>query len=100
MYVYAKSLFIAAAILTYAFARSKTGFRKTDTVINRLIRGSIQTGLFVSIFALGDLFTFVLHGNTNLYAMFAYPIGRIYTNVRSNNSLYIQMQKPDNFRHV
>jgi uncharacterized membrane protein len=68
------------ALLTYAFIRSKTGFRKTDTVINRLIRGSIQTGLFVSIFALSDLFTFVLHGNTNLYAMFAYPIGRIYTN--------------------
>ncbi|KAF5313269.1 hypothetical protein D9619_002579 [Psilocybe cf. subviscida] len=71
---------LLTCILIYAFARSKTGFRKTDSVINRLIRGSIQTGLFVSIFALGDLFTFTLHGNTNLYAMFAYPIGRIYTN--------------------
>ncbi|KAG6919023.1 hypothetical protein DXG01_009733 [Tephrocybe rancida] len=60
--------------------RSRTGFRKTDTIINRLIRGAIQTGLFASIFALADLFSFVLHGNTNLYAMFAYPIGRIYTN--------------------
>lgn len=84
MFTYTKWLFISAGILIYAFARSKTGFRKTDSVINRLIRGSIQTGLFVSIFALGDLFTFTLHGNTNLYAMFAYPIGRIYTNVRSN----------------
>ncbi|KAG6811454.1 hypothetical protein H0H92_007325 [Tricholoma furcatifolium] len=60
--------------------RSRTGFRKTDTIINRLIRGAIQTGLFASAFALADLFSFVLHGNTNLYAMFAYPIGRIYTN--------------------
>jgi hypothetical protein len=51
-------------------------------MINRLIRGAIQTGLFVSIFALADLFSFLLHRDTNLYAMFAFPIGRIYTNVR------------------
>ncbi|KAF5352430.1 hypothetical protein D9756_005924 [Leucocoprinus leucothites] len=67
-------------VLTYVLSRSRTGFRKTDTIINRLIRGAIQTGLFASIFALADLFSFVLHQDTNLYAMFAYPIGRIYTN--------------------
>jgi len=68
-------------VLSFVLARSRTGFRRTDTIINRLIRGAIQTGLFASIFALADLFSFVLHRNTNLYAMFAYPIGRIYTNV-------------------
>lgn len=68
-------------ILSFVLSRSRTGFRKTDTIINRLIRGAVQTGLFASIFALADLFTFLLHSNTNLYAMFAYPIGRIYTNV-------------------
>jgi hypothetical protein len=62
--------------------RSKTGFRRTDTIINRLIRGAIQTGLFASMFALGDLFSFVFAPRTTFYAMFAYPIGRIYTNVR------------------
>jgi len=67
-------------ILTYVLTRSRTGFRKTDTIINRLIRGAIQTGLFASLFALADLFSFVLHGDTYLYAMFAFPIGRIYTN--------------------
>jgi len=67
-------------VLSFVLMRSRTGFRKTDTVINRLIRGAIQTGLFASLFALADLFSFVLHKNTNLYAMFAYPIGRIYTN--------------------
>ncbi|KAF9469788.1 hypothetical protein BDZ94DRAFT_1243263 [Collybia nuda] len=67
-------------ILSFVLGRSRTGFRKTDTIINRLIRGAVQTGLFASIFALADLFTFLLHPNTNLYAMFAYPIGRIYTN--------------------
>ncbi|KAF8910160.1 hypothetical protein CPB84DRAFT_1842802 [Gymnopilus junonius] len=67
-------------VLSFVLFRSRTGFRKTDTVINRLIRGAIQTGLFASLFALADLCNFVLHKNTNLYAMFAYPIGRIYTN--------------------
>ncbi|EKM84080.1 hypothetical protein AGABI1DRAFT_110668 [Agaricus bisporus var. burnettii JB137-S8] len=68
------------AVLSYSLSRSRTGFRKTDTLINRLIRGAIQTGLFASIFALADLFSFTLAGTTTLYAMFAYPIGRIYTN--------------------
>ena len=67
--------------LSWVLSRSRTGFRRTDTVINRIIRGAVQTGLFVSLFALGDLFSFLLHRDTNLYAMFAYPMGRIYTNV-------------------
>ncbi|KAF8971743.1 hypothetical protein BDZ97DRAFT_1913654 [Flammula alnicola] len=71
---------LITVVLSVVLARARTGFRKTDTVINRLIRGAIQTGLFASLFALADLFSFVLHRNTNLYAMFAYPIGRIYTN--------------------
>ncbi|KIK08346.1 hypothetical protein K443DRAFT_672371 [Laccaria amethystina LaAM-08-1] len=71
---------IITFVLSFVLGRSRTGFRRTDTIINRLIRGAVQTGLFVSIFALGDLFSFLLHRNTNLYAMFAYPMGRIYTN--------------------
>lgn len=56
-------------------------------MLNRLIRGAIQTGVFASAFALGDLISFVLYRNTNLYAMFAYPIGRIYTNVSLSSVL-------------
>jgi hypothetical protein len=71
---------IITIVLTAALMKSRTGFHRTDSVIHRLVRGAIQTGLFASIFALGDLCTFKLHVGTNLYAMFAYPIGRIYTN--------------------
>lgn len=66
--------------LTIIFTRSKTGYHKTDTVLNRLIRGAIQTGLFAGIFSLGDLISFLVLPTTNLYGMFAIPIGRIYTN--------------------
>lgn len=68
--------------MALSLARSRTGYKGTDNVINRLIRGAIQTGLFASLFALGDLFCFLWLRDTNLYAMFAYPLGRIYTNVR------------------
>ncbi|PFH52841.1 hypothetical protein AMATHDRAFT_139073, partial [Amanita thiersii Skay4041] len=75
----AADLLITASLIT-VLSRSRTGFHRTDTIINRLIRGAVQTGVFVSIFALADMFSFLLHRDTNLYAMFAYPIGRIYTN--------------------
>ncbi|KAJ7314960.1 hypothetical protein DFH08DRAFT_894285 [Mycena albidolilacea] len=71
---------LITAILIFVLVHSKTGFRHTDTIINRLIRGAIQTGLFVSMFALGDLFCFIFAPHTSFYLMFAYPIGRIYTN--------------------
>ncbi|KAF5327084.1 hypothetical protein D9619_004503 [Psilocybe cf. subviscida] len=66
--------------LTWVLSRSRTGFRRTDTIINRVIRGCVQTGLFVSIFAMADMFSFLFSRDTYLYAMFAYPLGRIYTN--------------------
>ncbi|KAJ7785365.1 hypothetical protein DFH07DRAFT_948441 [Mycena maculata] len=72
--------FLITVSLVLALARSRTGFRRTDTMINRLIRGAIETGTFASAFALADLFSFVFFRDTNLYAMFASPIGRIYTN--------------------
>lgn len=77
-----------AGILTTVLYRSRTGFHKTDTVIRRLIRGAVQTGVFASIFSLGDLVAFLTSTDSNLYGMFAFPVGRIYTNVRL--SLYLK----------
>ena len=82
-------LIIILVVLSFVLSRSRTGFRKTDTIVNRLIRGAIQTGLFASIFALADLFSFLLHRDTLLYAMFAYPIGRIYSNVSISSIIHV-----------
>ncbi|KAL0576890.1 hypothetical protein V5O48_005097 [Marasmius crinis-equi] len=71
---------LITATLTFVLSRSRTGFRRTDHILNRLIRGAVQTGLFVTIFALGDLISFVVYNQTNMYAFFAFPLGRIYTN--------------------
>ncbi|KAJ7096861.1 hypothetical protein C8R44DRAFT_812361 [Mycena epipterygia] len=72
--------FLITVSLITVLSRSRTGFRKTDAIITRLIRGAIETGTFASVFALGDLFFFTFFRTTNVYAMFAFPIGRIYTN--------------------
>ncbi|KAI6025302.1 hypothetical protein BKA83DRAFT_4259636 [Pisolithus microcarpus] len=66
--------------LSVILARAKTGWSATDTVLRRLIRGAVQTGLFASIFSLGDLISFLALPTTNFYGMFAIPIGRIYSN--------------------
>lgn len=78
-------------VLSIVLWRSKTGFRRTDSVLNSLIRGSIQTGLFATIFSLGDLITFLKAPLTNFYGMFAFPIGRIYTNVSDSQHFGLNM---------
>ncbi|KAJ7104448.1 hypothetical protein B0H15DRAFT_766897 [Mycena belliarum] len=72
--------FLITVSLIAVLARWRTGSRTMETIINRLIRGALETGTFASAFALADLFSFVFFRETNLYAMFAFPIGRIYTN--------------------
>ncbi|KAI0078275.1 hypothetical protein K474DRAFT_1706666 [Panus rudis PR-1116 ss-1] len=72
--------FLITGTLIYILWNSRTGFRKTDSVLYRLMRGAIQTGLFAGIFSIADLITFLALPQTNLYGMFAIPIGRIYTN--------------------
>ncbi|KAG9314925.1 hypothetical protein JVU11DRAFT_4033 [Chiua virens] len=66
--------------LVSIFVRWKGGFRKTDSILNRLIRGAIQTGVLAGIFAICDLISFFALPHMYLYDMFALPIGRIYTN--------------------
>jgi len=70
---------VIAIILTVVFSKSKTSFAKTDKVLNRLTRTAVQSGSFTAVFALGTLFTFHFSPGTYMIALFALPIGRIYT---------------------
>ncbi|KAN0073597.1 hypothetical protein V8E55_012204 [Tylopilus felleus] len=86
--------------LVIVFSKSRTSFRKMDTILNRLIRGAIQTGLFAGIFSMGALITFVVLPNTNLFGMFGIPLGRIYTNtlldsLLTRESLKAEMEGTD-----
>ncbi|KAJ7151917.1 hypothetical protein C8R43DRAFT_1004654 [Mycena crocata] len=70
---------LIAAIMSIMFSRSRTSFAKTDRVINRLIRTAVQSGFFTAVFALGTLLSFRFSPGTYMIALFALPIGRIYT---------------------
>ncbi|KAJ7463575.1 hypothetical protein FB451DRAFT_457146 [Mycena latifolia] len=70
---------IIAIVLTVIFSRSKTSFRRTDEVLNRLIRTAVQSGFFTAVFALGTLLLFRFSPGTQIFVLFALPIGRIYT---------------------
>ncbi|KAJ7580727.1 hypothetical protein C8J56DRAFT_960724 [Mycena floridula] len=71
---------LITGLLGYVLYQSRTGFRVTDTVLARLIRGAVQTGLFASAMSLADMLAFKLSGTTMQYMLFAMCIGRMYTN--------------------
>ncbi|KIM65694.1 hypothetical protein SCLCIDRAFT_446568 [Scleroderma citrinum Foug A] len=68
-----------SSVLSTVLLRSKMGWSPSDTVVQCLIHGAVQTGLFASIFALCDLICFLWLPST-LYAMFVISIDRIYSN--------------------
>ncbi|TFK24550.1 hypothetical protein FA15DRAFT_704533 [Coprinopsis marcescibilis] len=59
---------------------SRTGFSKSDTMINKLILFSVNTGMLTSICAVGSLISITVAGNTFFYIAFFFCIGRLYTN--------------------
>jgi len=70
---------ITALLLIY-LGRSRTGFKKTDSIITSLIRTAIETSAVGAVFCIVDVIVFTTKGNTNLHFFFALPQARIYTN--------------------
>ncbi|RXW17156.1 hypothetical protein EST38_g8698 [Candolleomyces aberdarensis] len=71
---------LIAATLCTILHRSRTGFHRSDTMINKLILFSVNTGFLTSLCAVGSLITIVVAGHTFLYIAFFFCIGRLYTN--------------------
>ncbi|KAF7302846.1 hypothetical protein MKEN_01246700 [Mycena kentingensis (nom. inval.)] len=68
-------------VFLFIFLRqSRTGFKRTDSVITRLISKSIETASLNTIISVLDLITFTLLQNTNFHFVFALVAGRLYTN--------------------
>ncbi|KAH8829000.1 hypothetical protein DL96DRAFT_1023363 [Flagelloscypha sp. PMI_526] len=70
---------IITVILSRALWRRKTGFTRTNTIIHRSIRAAVQSGFFSSVFAFFGLLSFVIWTDTYFYAIFSWPLGRIYS---------------------
>ncbi|KAF8967094.1 hypothetical protein BDZ97DRAFT_566010 [Flammula alnicola] len=66
--------------LIYALSKARTGFNNSDTIISRLMRTSIQTGLFSGIFSVLTLALYLGSPDAEFFALFGLPISRLYTN--------------------
>ncbi|KAF5361290.1 hypothetical protein D9758_010276 [Tetrapyrgos nigripes] len=71
-------IIITATLVTH-LRRHRTGFKNTDSHVDRIIRMSIQTGLLTSVWALVDLLVFLLDP-TGLHLLFNNPLAKLYTN--------------------
>ncbi|EGO01615.1 hypothetical protein SERLA73DRAFT_85396 [Serpula lacrymans var. lacrymans S7.3] len=71
---------LIAAILCTLLQNSRTGFRRSDTIINKLILFSINTGLLTSICAVASLISITAAPTTFIYIAFYFCLGRLYCN--------------------
>ncbi|KAJ7237220.1 hypothetical protein B0H12DRAFT_113324 [Mycena haematopus] len=72
--------FLIALILVFYLRRSRTGFKKSDTMITKLIMFSVSTGLLTSICAVASLVSILVWGQTLIYVAFYFSLGRLYFN--------------------
>ncbi|KIM67816.1 hypothetical protein SCLCIDRAFT_1209960 [Scleroderma citrinum Foug A] len=69
-----------AACLCFLLQKSRTGFRRSDNMINKLIIFSINTGLMTSLFAIASLVSISVRPDAFIYIAFYFCLGRMYCN--------------------
>ncbi|KAF9524232.1 hypothetical protein CPB83DRAFT_861662 [Crepidotus variabilis] len=60
--------------------RSKTGFKRSDTMINKLIILVINTGSLTAVVAISSLISVIIAPEKMIYAAIYFSLGRLYTN--------------------
>ncbi|KAJ7477077.1 hypothetical protein B0H11DRAFT_2234558 [Mycena galericulata] len=72
--------FVISLILVFYLRRSRTGFKKSDHMITKLIFFSVSTGALTSVCAIASLVSILLWGHTLIYVAFYFSLGRLYFN--------------------
>ncbi|CAE6527109.1 unnamed protein product [Rhizoctonia solani] len=70
---------VITCILTWYLITHRTGYSKTDDIISRLVRSTVQTGLIVTIWAIMNLILFVGMQSNKMYLFFQLPFCKLYT---------------------
>jgi len=70
---------IITTFLVWYLQTHKSGFKKSNLIINRIIRLTVQTGLITSFIATLDL-VFFLASPSGLHLMFNFPLCKLYSN--------------------
>jgi len=91
-----------ASSLVYLLNSARTGFRKSDTMINKLIIFVVNTGILTTICAIASLICLVASSNTLIYASFYFCIGRLYLNsfLATLNARQSISEQIDNVDHM
>ncbi|KAE9392351.1 hypothetical protein BT96DRAFT_1023613 [Gymnopus androsaceus JB14] len=71
---------LIAGILTILLQRAETGYRSSDTMINKLTLFAVNTGALTSLCAVASLISILAAPNTFIYIPFFFSMGRLYTN--------------------
>jgi len=66
--------------LFYFLNRSRTGFARSEAVVNKILMFSCNTGLLTALTALASFITIEVWPQSRLYLLFYYLISRLYTN--------------------
>ncbi|TDL15198.1 hypothetical protein BD410DRAFT_796599 [Rickenella mellea] len=69
-----------SAVLIAQLNSMRTGFRSSETIINRLILFILKTGLLTSLCAIMSLITITVLPSTYVYISFYVTVSRLYTN--------------------
>ncbi|KAH6917760.1 hypothetical protein BKA70DRAFT_1553972 [Coprinopsis sp. MPI-PUGE-AT-0042] len=67
------------ATLVIALRKQKTGFKRTDLIVDRIIKLTMNTGSLTMVVAVLDLI-FFLQSTSGLHLLFNYPLSKLYTN--------------------
>ncbi|KAF5391194.1 hypothetical protein D9757_003147 [Collybiopsis confluens] len=69
-----------AALLTVLLNSSRTGFSKSNSIINKLIIFAVNTGALTSLCAIASMISILSAPNTFIYISFFFCMGRLYAN--------------------
>ncbi|KAJ7700835.1 hypothetical protein B0H17DRAFT_1046778 [Mycena rosella] len=92
-------LIIVCGTVFYLLKFRRTGLRSsTNAVVVRIIKISVETGLFCAIFAIVDLYLFVTYKGTNYHLAICTALSKMYSNsiiVILNSRAHIRSTTPD-----
>lgn len=71
---------LIAVLLCTLLQRSRTGFRRSDTMIKKLMLFTINTGLLTSVCAMMSFISIAVWPDTYIYIAFYFCVGRLYCN--------------------
>lgn len=72
--------FIITISMVTFLARASTGFSQTDSVITKLIRMTVETGLVTTTAAITELILYLVYQKNNLHMIPALALAKLYTN--------------------